>query len=56
MDTVKKGLKNKKTYIVKRGDTLSQIAQKYNTTVKSLAVKNNIKNVNLIYPNQVLKI
>lgn len=44
------------TYTVKPGDTLSQIAQRYNTTVKSLAEKNNIKNVNLIYPNQVLKI
>lgn len=52
----KKGDQEQKIYIVKRGDTLSQIAQKYNTTVKSLAAKNNIKNVNLIYPNQVLKI
>lgn len=43
-------------YVVRPGDTLSHIAQKYNTTVKSLAAKNNIKNVNLIYPSQVLKI
>ena len=37
------------TYIVKRGDTLSGIARRYNTTVSNLAKLNNIKNVNLIY-------
>lgn len=40
------------TYIVKRGDTLSAIALKYNTTVSNLVNLNNIKNPNLIYPNQ----
>ncbi len=45
-----------KTYTVKKGDTLSGIAQKYGTTVAELAMKNDIKNVNLIYPNQVLKV
>ena len=43
-------------YKVKRGDTLSSIARKYNTTVKNLAQKNNIKNVNLIYVGQTIKI
>ena len=38
------------TYTVKKGDTLSAIAKKYNTTVKKLASLNNIKNVNKIYP------
>ena len=31
------------TYTVKSGDTLSEIAEKYNTTVEKLAAKNNIK-------------
>ena len=44
------------TYIVKKGDTLSQIALKYNTTVNKLVVLNNIKNSNLIYVNQKIKI
>lgn len=44
------------TYTVKRGDTLSQIAAKYGTTVKAIAAENSIKNVNLIYVGQKLKI
>ena len=45
-----------KTYTVVRGDTLSHIALRYGTTVGYLAKLNNIKNVNLIYVGQVLKI
>lgn len=45
-----------KTYTVVRGDTLSEIAQRYGTTVRYLAKLNNIRNVNLIYVGQVLKI
>ena len=44
------------TYKVKSGDTLSEIAQKFGTTVNKLATLNNIKNVNLIYVGQILKI
>lgn len=44
------------TYTVKKGDTLSAIAKKYNTTVSAIAKKNGIKNVNLIYPGQKLLI
>ena len=44
------------TYTVVRGDTLSGIAKRYNTTVSYLAKLNNIANVNLIYVGQVLKI
>lgn len=43
-------------YVVKRGDTLTAIAKKYNTTIKKIAADNNIKNVNLIYVGQKLKI
>ena len=43
-------------YQVKRGDTLSAIARKYGTTVNKLVELNNIKNPNLIYINQILKI
>ena len=45
-----------KTYTVKSGDTLSEIAKKYNTTVDNLASKNGIKDKNKIYIGQVLKI
>ena len=45
-----------KTYTVVRGDTLSEIAQRFGTTVSYLAKLNNIRNVNLIYVGQVLKI
>ena len=43
-----------KTYTVKPGDTLSEIAETYNTTVEKLAKLNNIKNVDLIFIDQVL--
>lgn len=43
-------------YTVKRGDTLSEIAMKYGTTVQAIAQDNNISNVNLIYPGQRLVI
>ena len=45
-----------KTHKVVWGDTLSEIAQRYGTTVSYLAKLNNIRNVNLIYVGQVLKI
>ena len=43
-------------YTVQRGDTLSQIAQRYGTTVQEIASINNISNPNLIYPGQVFRI
>ena len=43
-------------YIVRRGDTLSEIAQKYNTSVSELVRLNNIQNPNLIYVGQKLKL
>ena len=47
---------NEIIYVVKSGDTLSAIAQKYNTTYQKIAKDNNIENPNLIYPNQKLVI
>lgn len=43
-------------YTIKRGDTLSAIARKYNVTVQSIAQRNDIKNVNLIYAGNTLRI
>lgn len=44
------------TYVVKKGDTLSSIAKKYNVTYQDIAKKNNISNPNKIYAGQILKI
>lgn len=52
----KNGNASANTYTVVAGDTLSEIAQKYNTTVSALASKNGITNTNLIYIGQVLTI
>lgn len=45
-----------KTYTVKSGDNLTKIANKYNTTVQVLVDLNGIKDKNLIYVGQVLKL
>lgn len=42
------------TYTVRAGDTLSEIAAKYQTTVKQLVSVNKITNANLIYVGQKL--
>lgn len=48
---------SKKTYYtIKSGDTLSGIAQKYGTTVKQLQSWNGIKNANLIYAGQKIRV
>jgi len=44
------------SYTVVRGDTLSSIARRFGTTVAAIAAANNIVNVNLIFPGQVLTI
>lgn len=43
-------------YVVKKGDTLSKIATKYNTTVDAICKLNNIENPNLIFVGQKLLI
>lgn len=44
------------TYQVKPGDTLWDIARRYNTSVAAIAQENNISNPQLIYPGQTLRI
>ena len=43
-------------YTVKAGDTLWAIARRYNTTVSAIVEQNQIKNPDLIYPGEVIKI
>ena len=45
-----------KTYTVVKGDNLTKIAKKYGTTVDTLVALNGIKNKNLIYVGQVIKL
>jgi lysozyme len=45
-----------KVYMVKKGDTLSGIAKKHGTTVNKLVKLNKIKNKNLIFPGQIIKL
>ena len=55
-DKVNAILNTEKRYTVVAGDTLTAIAQKYGVSVDYLKNKNNIQNVDLIYPGQVIKI
>lgn len=43
-------------YTVRRGDTLSELALRFGTTVQNIAKQNNIINVNLIYVGEKLRI
>ncbi|WP_050668897.1 LysM peptidoglycan-binding domain-containing protein [Luteipulveratus halotolerans] len=45
-----------KTYTVKKGDTLSEIGQRFGVSWHKIAEVNNIENPDLIYPGQVFKI
>lgn len=45
-----------KYYTIQKGDTLSSIAKKYNTTVNQLVSWNNIKNANLIYAGKKIRV
>lgn len=45
-----------RSYTVRRGDTLSQIARLFGTTVREIAGLNNIPDPNLIFIGQVLRI
>ena len=43
-------------YKIQKGDTLTAIAKKYGTTIQTLKKINDIKNVNLIYAGDVIRI
>ena len=43
-------------YVVQKGDNLTKIAKKYGTTVNQLVSWNGIKNKNLIYAGQRLRV
>lgn len=43
-------------YTIKRGDTLTSIANKFNVTIESIARLNDIKDINLIYAGDRLRI
>lgn len=47
---------NENVYVVKSGDNLYKIASKNNKTWQELAKYNNLKNPNLIYPGEKIKI
>lgn len=49
----KRELEGTTRYVVKSGDTLYNIAEKYNTTVSKIVTLNNLTST-MIYPNQVL--
>jgi uncharacterized FlgJ-related protein len=55
-EILKNNVSQETIYVVKSGDTLSGIAQKYKTSYQKIASDNNIKNPNLIYPGQKLVI
>jgi len=43
-------------HIVQRGETVSEIAARYGSSVAAVAASNNLKNPNLIFPGQELKV
>lgn len=45
-----------KYYTIQKGDTLSGIAQKFNTTVSQLSSWNNIKNINLTIAGKTIRV
>jgi phospholipase C len=43
-----------RAYLVQSGDTLSEIAERFGSSVEAIALANGIENPNLIFPDQVL--
>lgn len=56
LEPMKTQISNGYYYVIRKGDTLSQIAKLYNVSINYLINTNNIKNPNLIYPGQIIKI
>ena len=55
-EILKQSNNNYEYYTIKQGDTLSGIAQKFNTTVNQLVSWNNIKNANWIYAGKKIRV
>ena len=55
-EEVRSAINGSKYHTVKKGETLSGIAKKYGTTVDKLVSANGIKNPNLIYVGQRIKV
>lgn len=51
-----KGETNHLIYTIKRGDTLSKIAKKFKVSIKEIVRLNHIKNANLIYAGETIRI
>lgn len=49
-------ISNCQDYTIQRGDTLTSIAKKFSTTIGNIAKTNGIKNVNIIYAGDVIRI
>lgn len=49
-------VENDMLHIVRRGENLTRIAQRYGVSLSALLAANSIKNPNLIYPGEVLRI
>ncbi|KGK90592.1 hypothetical protein DP73_07095 [Desulfosporosinus sp. HMP52] len=41
-------------YVVKKGDSVWKIAQRYGTTMQAIILANDLRNPDLIYPGQIL--
>lgn len=50
------GQNSEEYYTIKSGDTLTTIANRFNTTIQKIVELNSIKNPNLIYPNQKIRV
>lgn len=48
--------KKEEWYTIKEGETLSEIAERFDTTVSALVKLNGIKNANVIYANQRIRV
>lgn len=53
---VNEKMQTRQYYTIKAGDTLSEIAKKYGTSVDNLCKMNNIKNPNLIYAGVTIRV
>lgn len=55
-DTNKVVSDTSQSYTVKAGDTLNKISNIYDISIENIIKLNNIKNANLIYPGQIIKL